>query len=118
MNTQKFKQRLLEIEKQLVDRIDRERAGGRDQLIDTAADAGDASVADEEASQSFSTAEAATATLEQVREALTRIDDGSYGRCVVDGGQIEERRLEAVPWTPYCLQHAEQLEDQSTPPTL
>jgi DnaK suppressor protein len=118
MDTQQFKRRLLEVEKELTDRIDRERAGGRDQLIDTAADSGDASVADEEASQSFSTAEADTIILRQVREALDRIEDGSYGKCAVDGGPIEEPRLQAVPWTPYCLEHARQFEGQSTPPTL
>ncbi len=118
MDTQLFKRRLLEIEKELSDRIDRERSGGRDQLIDTAADSGDASVADEEASESFSVAAADTTVLAQVREALTRIDDGTYGKCVVDGGPIEERRLEALPWTPHCLAHAEQLEEGPAPPTL
>jgi DnaK suppressor protein len=119
MDTPRFKQRLLEIEKQLTDRIDRESTQGRDQFIDTAADAGDASVADEGASQSFSAADADTTVLQQVREALARIEDGSYGTCVVDGRPIEEKRLEAVPWTPYCLEHAERLEDPSTrPPTL
>jgi DnaK suppressor protein len=116
MDTQRFKRRLIDIEKQLTDRIERESTQGRDQFIDTAADSGDASVADEGASQSFSAADADTTVLTQVRAALARIEDGTYGQCVVDGGAIDERRLEAVPWTPYCLQHAEQLEELSPPP--
>lgn len=40
----------------------------------------------------------------QVRDALQRIRDGTYGKCVDCGGQIEEDRLTSVPWTPYCLE--------------
>jgi len=32
----------------------------------------------------------------------------------VDGGLIEGQRLDAVPWTFYCLKH-EQLRDAATP---
>jgi DnaK suppressor protein len=45
-----------------------------------------------------------------VREALRRIEDGTYGTCIVDGRPIEEKRLHAVPWTPYCLEHQAGLE--------
>jgi RNA polymerase-binding transcription factor DksA len=48
-----------------------------------------------------------------VRAALRRIEDGTYGRCVVDGEPIGEKRLEAVPWTPYCLQHQAELEERA-----
>jgi hypothetical protein len=37
---------------------------------------------------------------------MRRVEDGTFGTCVVDGGRIEEQRVEAVPWTPYCLKHA------------
>jgi RNA polymerase-binding transcription factor len=45
-----------------------------------------------------------------VRDALQRIEDGTFGKCIVDGGPIEEKRLEAIPWTPYCLKHERQNE--------
>ena len=58
--------------------------------------------------------------LRQVRGALQRIEQGTFGRCTVDGGPIEEKRLEAVPWTPYCLKHQQQLEaeQRTRTPTL
>jgi RNA polymerase-binding transcription factor DksA len=31
----------------------------------------------------------------------------------VDGEPIEEKRLEAVPWTPHCLQHQQELEESA-----
>lgn len=39
----------------------------------------------------------------QVRDALQRIENGTYGRCVDCGRRIDAARLESVPWTPYCL---------------
>ena len=39
-------------------------------------------------------------------EALERLERGRFGRCVVCDREIPEGRLEALPWTPYCLEHA------------
>jgi DnaK suppressor protein len=44
-------------------------------------------------------------TYTQVRDALQRIADGTFGKCVDCGRQIERHRLESVPWTAYCLSH-------------
>jgi DnaK suppressor protein len=41
----------------------------------------------------------------QVRDALQRIRLGTFGKCVDCGRQIDDRRLNAVPWTAYCLDH-------------
>lgn len=50
--------------------------------------------------------------LSMVTEALDRIKDGTYGRCVACEGEINDKRLEAVPWARYCLQCPERLEQQ------
>jgi DnaK suppressor protein len=118
MNTQQYKQRLLDFERTLSARIGREADQGREEFIDSPHDAGDASVADERASEEFTEAEHNADVLQQVRDALGRLADGTFGRCIVDGGPIEEHRLEAVPWTPYCLKHATALEAGSRTPTL
>lgn len=120
MNIQHYKQRLVDLEKTLSARIRQETDHGRGEFIDSAHDVGDASVADEMASEEFTAAERNTEVLQQVRDALGRVEDGTFGTCVVDGGPIDERRLEAVPWTPYCLKHAERGEvaASSRTPTL
>lgn len=41
--------------------------------------------------------------LRNVRAALARIEDGSYGTCLHCDEEIKPKRLEAVPWTPYCI---------------
>ena len=46
------------------------------------------------------------AQLAQVEAALVRVAAGSYGLCQACGEQIAEGRLEARPWTPYCIRHA------------
>lgn len=44
--------------------------------------------------------------LAEVEAALERLDDGSYGRCEVCGKEISEPRLEAMPATRFCIDHA------------
>ncbi|MDI2021163.1 TraR/DksA C4-type zinc finger protein [Paenarthrobacter sp. CC6] len=44
--------------------------------------------------------------LQHIDAALARIAAGTYGRCGVCGVDIPEGRLEARPWTPFCVDHA------------
>lgn len=46
--------------------------------------------------------------LHEVRDALQRVEKRTYGKCVDCGRQIEDHRLDSVPWTPYCLDHQNQ----------
>jgi RNA polymerase-binding transcription factor len=41
--------------------------------------------------------------LRNVRSALARIADGSYGICMHCEEDIKPKRLDAVPWTKYCI---------------
>jgi len=43
------------------------------------------------------------AILQLIQEALERIEDKSFGSCVHCGEPIQPKRLEAVPWAPFCL---------------
>lgn len=47
-----------------------------------------------------------------VRDALRRIEDGSYGECVECGEPISPKRLDAVPWAAMCVR-CQQLHDES-----
>jgi DnaK suppressor protein len=38
-----------------------------------------------------------------VAMALVRIEEGTFGTCVHCGTDIARRRLDAVPWTPFCI---------------
>jgi DnaK suppressor protein len=41
--------------------------------------------------------------LKLIDEALDRIEDGEYGKCVRCGNPVPDKRLEAVPWARHCL---------------
>ena len=41
--------------------------------------------------------------LAEVAQALRRIDEGTYGTCVVCGRPIGEERLEALPYATLCI---------------
>ena len=45
-------------------------------------------------------------SLEEVAEALARLEAGTYGRCLECGEPVQAARLEAMPATRYCIQHA------------
>jgi len=49
---------------------------------------------------------AAKVELNQVKEALARLDAGRYGLCTVCGEEIEPERLEALPFATRCKTHA------------
>jgi RNA polymerase-binding transcription factor DksA len=44
--------------------------------------------------------------LVEVDRALAKLDDGSYGLCEACGRPIGEARLEAMPATRFCIDHA------------
>ena len=48
-------------------------------------------------------------TLDQIEAALERIEDGVYGSCVECDGRISKKRLNAIPYTPFCIKCASQI---------
>lgn len=44
--------------------------------------------------------------LDDVEHALARLDEGTYGTCEVCGEPIGDARLEVMPATRFCIQHA------------
>jgi RNA polymerase-binding transcription factor len=47
------------------------------------------------------------ALLTLVADALRRMAEGQFGKCVECGDEVEAKRLDAVPWARYCI-HCEQ----------
>jgi DnaK suppressor protein len=58
--------------------------------------------------------------LRNVRAALRRIDDGSFGVCAHCDEDISPKRLAAVPWAPFCIrcQEAADRNENDTSATL
>jgi RNA polymerase-binding transcription factor DksA len=50
--------------------------------------------------------------LYEIDEAISRIVNGSYGRCELTGKPIEPERLAAIPWARFSMEAQRQLEDE------
>jgi RNA polymerase-binding transcription factor DksA len=48
--------------------------------------------------------------VQEIYEALKRIQNGTYGICEGTGEPIPKARLNGIPWTRYCVQFAEMVE--------
>ena len=48
-------------------------------------------------------AAAARQMIKNLTQALERMRQGAFGECVECGGNIEVKRLEAIPWARYCV---------------
>ena len=49
--------------------------------------------------------------LRSVRQALSRIEEGTYGLCLNCEEEISAKRLKALPWTSLCIQCQQQADD-------
>lgn len=112
MNVEDYRSRLEQLERDLTRRLARDVDTGRNVTNDQA-EPGDVAMTEELKDDYFTVAESDASVLTQIRDALRRIDDGTYGRCVIDGEPIEEKRLQSIPWTPYCLKHQQEFEERA-----
>lgn len=49
--------------------------------------------------------------LTKIDLSLKNIEEGDYGRCIVCGKDIEEERLDIIPYTVTCTEHREEIEN-------
>src|SRR5579862_1070118 len=50
--------------------------------------------------------------LRLIDAALDRMTKGTFGICAACGDEVQARRLQAVPWTQFCLSCQEELEEE------
>ncbi len=48
--------------------------------------------------------------LQEIDEALNRINSGTYGICLATGKNISKSRLKHKPWAKYCIEYVKQNE--------
>jgi DnaK suppressor protein len=122
MDIEKLKTRLLEKEADLASTIARFQTEARGSGQAEVGDEADTAVSSEDTDTALYESGIEYQTLKDVRDALRRIENGTYGRCVDCGREIAPARLEAVPWTPYCREdqekHDKERHIEDTPPIL
>lgn len=102
MDIAHFKKVLVAKESELVAELARREAEAREPAGADVGDVADEATSSENREMALEESELLRQTLTEVRDALRRMDEGTYGKCVDCGRPIEPARLEAVPWTPYC----------------
>jgi len=88
VDIESYRRRLLSLEQDLLKRLGREVEVARE-TRDDQAEIGDIAVVDELKEEYFAVAETDSAKLAQVRAALKRIEDGTFGLCVIDNEPID-----------------------------
>ena len=118
VNIDYFRKRLLAREKELVEEISRFEDEAREPSYPEVGDPADRAVSSDVKDVALEQTSLAADILNQVRAALKRIEDGTYGRCIDCGRDIEPARLETVPWTSYCLEDQQRHDSSKTASTL
>jgi DnaK suppressor protein len=105
-----FKKRLEERQKELRTNVSRNEQDGRAADLDTAQDIADRASSSYQKEFLFHQSSNERQLLQMVEGALSRIREGTFGECISCGNEINAKRLEAVPWTRYCIECQEKLE--------
>lgn len=106
----RFQERLRQHEQQLENRMAHAVRQGRQEVAEDTLDVADQAVFSYQKEMLFSQGTEGHSQLTLVRLALERLDDGTFGECLHCGSVIGEKRLDALPWTPYCIECAEKVE--------
>jgi DnaK suppressor protein len=105
-----FKKHLEERQRDLRKIVARTEQDGRDADVGTAQDIADRAANSYTKEFLFHQSNNERQLLNMVEGALARIREGSFGECIHCGNEINAKRLEAVPWTRYCIACQEKME--------
>lgn len=105
-----LRSRLLEQRREMYDLYNQDVRAGQESADDGTEDIVDRANNHYNRELMFSLSDSERQRLLQIEDALRRMDEGSYGRCANCAGPINPRRLEAVPWTRFCIDCQELVE--------
>jgi len=92
------KEILSEVQGRIRDQRQTDAWGNVREVLDT----GESSEADIQEDIEFALIQMKAETLTKIDDALTRLEEGSYGNCADCGGEISDKRLRALPFAVRC----------------
>ncbi|HEV2171585.1 MAG TPA: TraR/DksA family transcriptional regulator [Candidatus Binatus sp.] len=98
----KAREQLLETKSKLLGEIDSEQRAEREGNKDEGMDTYDLASEERDREINFILSDRERVKLQQIDDALARLDDGSYGICESCGLEIAEERLAAMPFSRLC----------------
>lgn len=115
MDIDVLKKRLQGKEQELLAEMAQHETEAREAPQSGVLDPMDQVVSSENKEEQFQQASANWQLIGQIRDALSRMDNGTYGLCTDCGQRIDAARLEAIPWTPYCADDQNRRDRESHP---
>ncbi len=88
---------------ELLDSYERDKAAGNAQPDDGIQDLADKAASAYSKELNFSLSDGERQLLMLIDEAFVRAKSDTFGICTNCGNTIGEKRLQAVPWTPFCI---------------
>ncbi len=104
---QQYEDALRQKQNQLLDSYQRDKAAGNALPDDGIQDLADKAASAYSKELNFSLSDGERGVLMMIEEAFNRMKEGTYGVCTNCSATIGEKRLQAVPWTPFCIDCAE-----------
>jgi len=117
MNAKKIediRRRLSSHYESLIKSINRSRLAVKEIKIENTEDEGDLAAISHERELLYNLHESDFARLRFIQEAMKAMDRGQCGECVRCGEDINEKRLEAVPWATMCIRCQEETDAEHT----
>ncbi len=100
---QQFEAALRKKQHELLDSFQRDKAAGNAQPDDGIQDLADKAASAYSKELNFSLSDGERNVLMLIDEAFARIKDGNFGTCTNCSNTIGDKRLQAVPWTAFCI---------------
>ena len=107
---QAYEDALRKKQHELLDSYERDKAAGNAQPDDGIQDLADKAASAYSKELNFSLSDGERNSLKLVEEALDRVREGTFGSCTNCGNTIGDKRLQAIPWTAYCIDCQELVE--------
>jgi len=102
--SEKYRRALVEKKAEISQEMLKNKDAGQENAEEITQDIADKATSSYTKEFLFSLSDGERVLHQQIDQALLRIEDGAYGLCTHCGNIIPEKRLDAVPWTPYCME--------------
>ncbi|MGO8792210.1 MAG: TraR/DksA family transcriptional regulator [Terriglobia bacterium] len=99
-----FKKRLLTKQEELLRLVTKSEKDGREADEEATQDIVDKAANSYTKEFLFHQSDGNRRVLQLVDEALERMKEGTYGQCVICEQEVQQKRLEAVPWASHCIE--------------
>jgi DnaK suppressor protein len=104
------RQRLMMEYEKLIKSVNRNRAAAEEIKMENTEDEGDLATISHNKELLANLHESDSARLRFIRDAIKALDRGQYGECIRCGKDINDKRLQALPWATLCIRCQEETE--------